>query len=389
MRISHTLPLAFVVAASVAHPAHAAIDEHPQVCFRLEIDVSDTPEGDYPAPGAVYTARGVRYKLIASDGTVQWDWADSDTGCAVLDLDSSLTYKIRLLAKAEMYDGNSIVIRKQSSNGIYAWTAETGFAGTTGETFFYTWPHSPDNGKEGISTLFAITQKTLLTHRLTSDEQYQIFTAEDTGDGPWVTDHNGGKSIFLPSVQSWTDKWTVSHELGHLALYYKDEYNSVGSVNGDLPSPSLDDADGASPECPTDPDRHFYNQEEWGTLAVQEGVANYYAASVWNNSLEADCSYSGYDCEFGATSFDECYPDPSDHVIDSAFEGDWTRFFWDLETDCELSSSRIFEIWDLANPKHWTHDEPLYYLTLLAVFELDEDEWHCYTTRVDWNLHYL
>ena len=114
-----------------------------------------------------------------------------------------------------------------------------------------------------------------------------------------------------------------------------------------------------------------------GQYAVNEGIASYYAAAIWNRTDESDCYYTPsyaldwtqdgvgdssaeFSCESGVYAGVDSYDYMGDYclavgaVTNRGTQYDWMRFFWDLETDQGLSVTDIFAIWDEADPDAWT-----------------------------------
>lgn len=131
---------------------------------------------------------------------------------------------------------------------------------------------------------------------------------------------------------------------------------------------------------------HFTDSDEATSLAIQEGIATYYAAQTvnrvdegdcyvahrtydWDHDLVLDAQYEDqqwYSCEDrplpGLSLNDEDYwgdvcgypsiAPPYIHSISSEY--DWTRAFWDLDTDWGFTFTDMVQVFVFASPTTWT-----------------------------------
>lgn len=179
-------------------------------------------------------------------------------------------------------------------------------------------------------------------------------------------------------------KYAVAHEMGHLIARLK---------NGGNGAAKEDDAnlDGCLPGEGNA--GHRMTTKEYQGQAANEGIAHYYAAVAFNNTTDVVCRfeyYKGVDLNGDGNQADEdrtltCeggsfwyksgavvfpYIDGDwmvrDYVEESceerapggtlgnrATELDWLRFFWDLDHDQGVTTTKIFDIWDTSNPESW------------------------------------
>lgn len=223
-------------------------------------------------------------------------------------------------------------------------------------------------------------------------------------------------------VLGWARKYIIAHEFGHELQHW-----------ALVPSPSADPQDymyGAGYEAPSDAlgcrdynPTHSFNSYEYQSAAIVEGMANYFAAVVFNNTSENDCRYDSgpsypwvlggavtgaqFSCEgydpstghplgedddgaeyaFGIPAGNYFLFDPpntattnlpcSDNTITTnrGIELDWMRFFWDLDNKEDIDLSDIINVWSstkaaggtITDPWNWgdsgdTGDMPRYRL---------------------------
>lgn len=141
------------------------------------------------------------------------------------------------------------------------------------------------------------------------------------------------------------NKFVIVHETGHAVLDHK--------VGGTVWQGNY----GASNNCDEEPSSHSMRSREHDASAFLEGFAHFYAADVWNDDDETDCSFRYYkdvegalrtvDCEFNNTRFEEYYHE-TQCVGGTGYgvELDWLRAFWDIHTNGSAPDPSFADILD-------------------------------------------
>ena len=381
---------------------HTPLDERTvKLCFRLAPDfVSYTP--DAPTRES-YLARGIRFDLTDSGGVVTTFNANLNTGCKKVELESNESYRVRVYSEANAADGNTIRVMDDSlAQNVFRHTFENSLVINLslgyleqGSTVEYVWEADKYGSVEDrVPNALATAIYTLRQNAVTSDEEYRLYTtttlapcdeddacfsatADALGPAVWA---NGGLS----------DRYVVSHELGHLALYLR-MGEQIGDDGGHsleyrlphIPGITSPCANGAS-HTPGD-DEYEFGSEESGNAAFAEGFAQYYSASVWNDSASTECFYRGLDCYEPGRAFDACYTDNRvDHVWWTGFERDWLTTLWAIEREsgCGVSLESTVDIVVAADPQRWMNNHAKAELLLHAGTELTGAEYSCFLDTI-------
>jgi len=120
-------------------------------------------------------------------------------------------------------------------------------------------------------------------------ENTRIYVGYDPADvlpGATQADRTfGNQPSLVMKGESWHSKFTIAHELGHLQTIIA-QYPSFGPAELDYchdPAAYPAVPVGCNPE-------HFMDRPEWQAAALIEGIAHWYAVSVWNDvDLVGDC----------------------------------------------------------------------------------------------------
>lgn len=159
-------------------------------------------------------------------------------------------------------------------------------------------------------------------------------------------------------------RFVIAHELGHRIAQNKNNGNHTSFAD-------LDPPDG---NCDGD-----LTRKRFTSMAASEGIASYYAAVAFNSTTEPDCEIADRDDfnhDNSTTELDNewtpsCQGDPSQEDWAAAdYLGnecigwqedrgtvlDWMRLFWDLDHTWGLSTTKIFDLWNDADPDDWDDD---------------------------------
>jgi hypothetical protein len=159
-------------------------------------------------------------------------------------------------------------------------------------------------------------------------------------------------------------KFVISHETGHHLM----QFAANNGVHGK-------DTGASNAECDETPssESHSLLSKEYSGAAFYEGFANFYAADVWNDDDETDCSFQYWkplpsgggtvNCQTGAGSadFPNAYMEANCTVAAGrGVELDWMRAFWYLHTVGAAPDPSFNEIlaWvvDAALSPDWDRD---------------------------------
>lgn len=171
-------------------------------------------------------------------------------------------------------------------------------------------------------------QNALITRRAEGDDRVEIQVdtfccLDDAGRGFDCNDarvtkrtscRSGGRLLLEPdgaNISGTRFKYVVAHEFGHFI-----QGNAQGLMAQDYNAPGLSGR-GARCECavvPGDENLHCLQSLEEPNAAQIEGFAQYYAAKVWNDDTQNDCTFVYYK-NFGDTT---CWPGVTDCVNDAA-----------------------------------------------------------------------
>lgn len=114
-----------------------------------------------------------------------------------------------------------------------------------------------------------------------------VYISYDPSDLlPYETQANwtfGNQASIVFQGESWHSKFTASHELGH--------QQTIAAVNPSFPSSDLDYCydPAVYPLTSMCTANHTMYSHEWQAAAALEGIANWYAVSVWNDVDALEC----------------------------------------------------------------------------------------------------
>jgi hypothetical protein len=174
-----------------------------------------------------------------------------------------------------------------------------------------------------------------------------------------------------------TRKFTSIHEMGHRMA----DLATGGEMNGAQVYTVTDPTCGAETGSGDNGNTHSMRSEEYSSAAAGEGFAHFYAADVFNNHNEQDCSFEYYspvggdttpvvNCETSNTNFPlRRHEVNCGGTAGNGVELDWFRTFWDVHTDA-ISPSVDATFSQIMN---WIGSiDPADYSTTTAYDELDE-----------------
>ena len=147
-----------------------------------------------------------------------------------------------------------------------------------------------------------------------------------TGCAAVSTQYCGGKIYIWGAVD---EKFSIVHETSHRMMDDK--------TNGDMLS--VNDCTYSHTGCPASSGGHSIRSKEYAGCAHNEGFAWFYAADVWNDDTESDCSLryvisspdETIDCENGAAYMESSCS--SGGLAGYGVELDWLRMWWHFHTD--------------------------------------------------------
>lgn len=376
--------------------AAQALSRTVNLCFNLQVDYTDGAVGDYTS--TTMTAYGIRvYVKNNSTGVGTWNWADAETGCVSLSMDRNATYQIRPISKVKVVGDNIVNLFNNTTDRVnFGWTAASSFDPDSASSVTYTWPANPGGSYEPkVSNIVAAAAWSLRRrYGGLSGETLVLYKQGCSGGGSCLSsDSNGGLAVYLSDGGGTKNKFQISHELGHLVAATRDEKSGssnsgYGLYYGRTPAASSCAtgliSDGATYN-------HAFDTEEWITSAMNEGMAHFYAAAVWNWPGESDCKWYSYytgstiDCEAGSKFLvNSCYGG-SYPSINSGSELDWMRFWWDVHSDCDIAFGPIMDIWDSADPRTWSDSNALSRLLGAAESRLSAADYSCFQTKGRFN----
>jgi len=335
----------------------------PKVCVKWDIDYADASStvGDdyFYNNGNDRRAYGV-YLVVQENGITRWGPAFTDnTGCtSAITLQTGSTYLIRAFASAKIYNGSlqHLIVKDYNYDVVLDWNqSHSGWSDSTDKNIIF----GPDEG----TNVMAAASWALYRHAAgVSSPVYTYLIGS-----PWCK--FSSPDIYL--TDDCTDyKYIISHELGHAilrakkGLYSYPEY-TFNSVDLDC-------------SCVTASD-HKLDSLEYQSAALNEGWAQFYAATIWNNhSTETDCKFKYYktvdfngdgieesrpviDCE--VANFSEGLPPYgweknycTDQAVGKGNERDWLVMFWDLASDLAISVTTVAQVL-VDMPTNWHADE--------------------------------
>jgi len=350
------LPLLGLSTLSCARPRAGA----ETVCAMLETSYDDVGGGDdYYLDNDPKPARGVYMVVTDADGaTVYADFTPSrgaDAGCAAgIDLREVGPYSVQIQSRARIGD-NDVVVYKSPDEQTPRSSSIQEITPAPGETVTLTW--GPGQAWNVLSAAgWALRRRDAGL----SGETFAFYNEGCSGGGNCYK--SSQDRLYIADDQS---KFVIAHEMGHKV---------AAASNGGRGAKFAYDAE--SLDCPWYSSGHSITSEEYQSAAVNEGIASYYSAVVWNRASEEDCWYRAsyrmdwdqdglgdsaeeFSCEDGGpfgladVDFMGTYCLDSGPTTNRGTQYDWIRFLWDLDTDQGLSTATIFAIWDAADPQRW------------------------------------
>lgn len=376
-----------VVAAVLALPGSAfATNTVPvTVCASIDHTLRDVqskvPEldDDYILDRSVRAAAGVKVELVDNfdpANPIELWMPDTDleeaSACfpmAIL-LNTEHTYQVKVWGTASI-DGNTVLVKDPSGDDLVfvedsAWSPVAGEHGITvraGDEWNLlvvgiTALHRRTAGVGGETFEFWPTLcPTALDASCFDPSTERIYINPIGADGP-----------FDPTYPTHLQlKQVIAHELGHAIAYALDAHSPAATAV--LLEPDGNCIDTFGP----------WVRKQYTSKAASEGLANYYAAVVFNEPGGATCElYRGFEdfnqdfvkgngnettpsCEGNPALEDWAAEDYLLHECVGVLEDrgtilDWTRAFWDFGQQPGVSTEDVFAMWDLANPRNWDAD---------------------------------
>ena len=207
-------------------------------------------------------------------------------------------------------------------------------------------------------------------------EWFKFYRETCSGDGLGGACFKNG-AIYIDDEESiaQNNKTGITHEMGHAVAFKSNNYQSANFSYSDQ---------GATGDtlCYSPPNYHLKHSREWQSAAVNEGIAHFYAASVWNMKNDPACSNNDECCYYRTDNCENLYDWLHDCVgpyTNKGVEFDWLRFWWDVYEDMNQTVADIFKIWDEANPEDWTQSTVYSSLRTSAIQNgLSENTWDIY-----------
>lgn len=392
-----------------AGPAHA-IDYNVRICAQYVTDYVDAAlsaegcgtEDAEPAcdldddyfrnNGVNKPARGAWLIWKNSIGLTVWEgyteWADPDAGCTPTKTVTSTNgpWTVRILSLASV-NGNYIGVRNNDVDQAHyqSVVVDPGITGSGDYTVAFG-PHQAWNTAAAVG--WAITRRNA---GVSGNNTWTFFMCGCPEYGTSCTDPGTGTGNCHKANSDWTYifddmyKSYIAHEFGHQLAEERDaglNPPGAGSVAdpGDSYSTLPPGLDVDCPDTATAP--HSPPSAELQSVAIWEGLANYYAGTTWNVTTQDDCellwSYSidwtgdtvgdsslPWSCG-GSPDYDPTLADHAhyetycrDHgpdLLNRSTELDWTRLFRDLDRYEGLDTTDVYDIYDEANPRDWDWD---------------------------------
>ncbi len=377
-----------------------------ELCFKFGIGYNDVGIGDYwTSNGVDRVAYGVRVKVLRQDVSTAWGgtngtYTDAATGCTPeIDLTGG-PFKIRMYSQARVGSGSltSLKVYNNSTNlGRYYYNVASSADLDSDQTYEYTWDNSTwgfglSSGSgsfyDVVNIIAAAAQSVRLYQFGTSGDTVRYFNDEScpTGAGSCTQENSTNTADVYISNSADDRKFVISHETGHAMAMLANQGDRASLDSGGQPGSGnacRRDQSGSSPS-------HNMLSQEYQSVAAHEGIAHAYAALVWNSTATDDCDFAYYkdlDIDQDGTWGESSSPDETDPTLScegsgsytSWFDGknyledecpttwsnrateyDWLRFWWDMVTEHDLSTSTIGDIWAGADPDTWDADGDVY-----------------------------
>ncbi|MCB9694143.1 MAG: hypothetical protein H6736_20225 [Alphaproteobacteria bacterium] len=382
------------------------------VCALIDEDFDDeAPHADWMQYNAVRPLRGIRMNITQQGGGLIFDgfadWNGANPGCVTLQLDNQLGYDIEVLAwvtvqgrTATITTGTSLI--SQTFVGYRPYWGDADLVVDWGPGWWE----------------MAVVGWMLSRHPMSLPLGHNVpFKLLGSCCNARVEPQHGIQVDFIGAGTS-VRRFTVAHEIGHYIAGIADE---VKNPLFDLDAPFDGCNGGLLPEVKN----HHPYQKEYASTAATEGWATFIAAWAFNSQTQSDCVLARppdhYDFDLDGVSdlvapYNErsCedepwdinsngYPDGTevasspwvppyawlDAAINAPFPlnncqgplanrgvtSDWTRFWWDMYTDENLSLTKLIQVYDLMDPHTWdkngftstTSDDPAARLYWAAV----------------------
>lgn len=399
--------------AAVAH----AFTTNFELSHTVDLVDADSVGDDYFTDGdGTYLARWAYAEIrLASNGTViDSGYTDDDGMITFTGLSTGVNYRVRLYAEHNVYSAGK-KFRVVDDSGDTFWDNSALLSWTTAPNpGWYTAvaydAADTDNEWVNVAAVGSWTIRrrpdTWPTYAEMNDgttdwwHQVALKSACATPTANW--DPVALEVCIDIDVGGWQYKHIIAHELGHdLSHWVSAVFNGYTGALADLYSMSVDydAADGGV--CP-EGDSHSWTSKEYQSAALIEGIADYVSVVAFNNVTQDDCrvqpagsvewdpddnfsiglpfSCEGWDdtdqdgvADVGETGDDggvEWYSfavDSGDFLGDYCVgtgdvdnrgtELDWTRFFYDLDHQEDVSFEVIFTNFAAAYPPDWNADD--------------------------------
>ncbi|NLH47416.1 MAG: hypothetical protein GX444_02320 [Myxococcales bacterium] len=338
-----------------------------KICFKIDLNLYDAMDeaGDYINSNIPITGYGIKAKVGENgNGPVLFEtWTDSDTGCTpYLTMSSAKSYYIRAYSMSKSVDTNYVKVYTSSTEEYYFTnTLDADFTPAASGTYTFNYDNFPDildgfnEGNVLAVASYAIRRKPA---GLTA-EWFKFYRETCSGDGLGNACFKNG-AIYIDDENNiaQNNKTGITHEMGHAVGYKSNNYQNALHDYTDTGDDDIYEGDDDSSPTPTPwpcystSEGHHENSRELQRGAAVEGIAHFYAASIWNIKNDGDCWFRGLDCQDDEDYMHDICDPP---FTNRAVESDWLRFWWDVYEDMDLTVAEIFELWDLANPNNWTN----------------------------------
>jgi hypothetical protein len=366
-----------LVAPAMAATVNATLCGEYHVKFE---DVNDMAEGhiadeffednlDEPARGAE-----VRISETGSSSYTPYNLSNSNPACVVVALNDNKTYTVKLVSRA-VVDGHTIEVR--TSDGV----APEPSGGTANALYVFsipnwvpvtstTWLRPTTVG--GVWNLAAVLGWALHREDLgMSNGTLTVYREPCAGGTPRVYQDNSCASNatrtiwYRPGAEG--VKIGPIHELGHIVV----AEGCNGGVAADV------DRGGTGGNCVED-NYGVAKEKTFTSNAVNEGIAWFYPAFIFNNPAQGSCAIKkgdnfdleqdgeepGYETTptCGGSSAEE-FPDEdylgnmcTGPLAERSTRIDWWRTWWDLVAEEGWTVADVCNVWDGANPNTWDQD---------------------------------
>jgi hypothetical protein len=355
-----------LVALAVALPAAAqAKTVQVKFCTDLEISFRDGAIGDMWATATSVDARYISTKVVRNDGAVVWSGYASSSGCTpALSLSTTRSYTVTVKSDFLVSNNNQVVVYDDpTSPAFFEWSAAA-MKPTASGTKTNTWTYSATSAPY-VSNLLAVAHRAIDIQSAGVTDDLFVFFHDPCpgGTGSCLSSttldaaHPSWPTVYISDVENaQRSKFVVAHEIGHLVGAMRDEHKRVAGQNDDAEYTT----DPTLSVCATG-SGHDIESEEWQNTAMNEGLAHFYAAALWNDADPTECDFGRWKPTREITACDEsegwledtCYGGAtvSSHT---ANEGDWLSFWWRMHAQEGYSVTELLDAWDAADPSSWS-----------------------------------